>query len=118
VGTLSTTATGVGGTASTFALTSVVGLTVGEWASIRRAANANKVEARRVTAIAGSDVTVSPALGAAPAAADTFKAGVTYKLATLPAKALSVVHYLTNLKRAVRGAVVDQLALTFNNNEK
>lgn len=118
VGTLNTTATGVGGTTSTFPLTSVVGLTAGEWVSVRRAANGNKVEARRVTAIAGSDVTVSPALGGVPAAGDTVKAGVTYKLANLPTNALSILHYLTDLKRAVRGNVVDQLSLQFNNNEE
>lgn len=117
VGTLTTTATGAG-TASAFTLTSVVGLTVGEFISVRRAANGNVPEARQVTVIAGSVVTVSPALGAAPAAADTVKAGVTYTLATSGHKALSVAHYLTDLKRLVSGIPADQLSLMFNNNEE
>lgn len=117
VGTLNTTATGAG-TSSAFTLTSVVGLAVGEFVSVRRAANGNIPEVRQVTVIAGSVITVSPALGAAPAAADTVKAGVTYKLATSGHKSLSVAHYLTDLKRLGIGIPADQLSLMFNNNEE
>lgn len=117
VGTLNTTVS-AGTSATLMTLASVAGLAVGEFVSVRRAANSNIPEVRQVTAIAGSDVTVAPALGGTPAAADTVRAGVTYKLATSIANSLSVAHYLPNLTRILKGAVVDRLALQFNNNEE
>ena len=117
VGTLNTTVSAGTGSASTFPLTSVAGLTVGEWVSVRRAANGNVPEARHVTAIAGSDVTVSPALGASPAAADTVKAGVTYKIGTI-AKSLAFAHFLTDLTRIVKGGVINELSLAFDRNKE
>src|SRR6266542_297341 len=117
VGALSTTVTSAS-SSSVMTLASVAGLTVGEFVSVRRAANSSIPEVRQVTVIAGSVVTVSPALAGTPAAADTFKSGINYKLATSGQKSLSIAHYLTSLSRIVQGVPVDSLSVAFNNNEE
>lgn len=117
VGTLTTTATGAG-TATTFTLASTVGLAVDEFVFVRRAANAGRVEPRRVTAIVGSDITVSPALGAAPAAADTVKSGVTYKLANDLPKVLTAARYLPDVSFELHSVAISKLGFMLSGNDE
>ncbi len=100
-----------------FSVTAASGLnvTVGEWIIVKRAGNGNIPEARVVTNKNVDELTVSPALGGAPAAGDVVKAGVTYKLGTI-AKSLSFVHFLTNMQRTVKGGLANQLKLTLDRN--
>jgi hypothetical protein len=115
VGTLNTTVASAS-SASVFTLQAGQGanVTVGEWVLVKRAASAVP-EPRQVVAKSTDTITVSPALGATPVAADTVKAGVTYKLGSIT-KSLSLVHYLTNLTRVVKGGVVQQLGVSFERN--
>lgn len=93
-------------------------ITVGEFVSVKRAANSNIPEVRKVTVVSTDTITVTPALGGTPAANDTVKAGVTYRLADDLAKSLSFIRYLTNLTEVIKGAPIDELKLTFDRNEE
>jgi hypothetical protein len=119
VGTLNST---VASAASATVLTLQAGdgadITVGEFVAVRRAANSNIPEVRMVTAVATDTITVSPALGGTPAAADTVKAGVTYRLTNDLAKSLSVVQYLTNLTRVTKGFVANEVGVSFDMNQE
>ncbi len=74
---------------------------------------------RILTAVATNALTWSPALPAAPATGDDVKGGITYKLTTDLAISLTIAHYLdANRKRALLGAAIDSLTLTFDGNEE
>lgn len=120
VGTLTTTVLGTPTpTATVFTLASAAGLAVGEFVLIHLAAGtAPGNYARVVTNIATAEITISPALPYAPAAADTVKTGVTYKLATNIAKSLSLARYLPDISFVTKGGVVNELTITANNNEE
>lgn len=90
----------------------------GEMIAIRRAANGGIVEPRYVSSKVNDTITVSPALGAAPAVGDTVKAGVTYKLANdLPAS-LTLARYLSDVSYQIEGGVVDKLGFTLDGNDE
>jgi hypothetical protein len=119
IGTLTTTvASATSSTVFTVQAGQGANVAIGEFVSVRRAANANIPEVRKVVAKATDQLTVSPALGGTPAAADTVKAGITYTLATNISKSISAVHYLTDITRVVKGAVIDQLTLNFDRNNE
>lgn len=118
IGALNTTVASATTNASfTVAAAAGAGVTVGEFVSVRRVANGNIPEVRRVTAKAGDVLTVIPSLGGVPAAADTVKSGLTYKLGSI-SKSLTLVHYLTDLSRIVKGGVVNELSLAFDRNKE
>lgn len=120
VGSLTTTvAAAPAPTPTVFTLASAVGLTVGEFVLINLAAGASPGKyARMVTNISTAEITVSPALPYAPTTGDTVKTGVTYKLATDPAKSLSFARYLPDISFLLTGGVVNELTVTLNNNEE
>lgn len=94
-------------------------ITVGEFVLINLAGGASPGNyARVVTGKSTDEITVSPALPYAPSAGDTVKSGVTYKLATDIAKSLSFARYLPDISFVLKGGVVNELALRFNNNEE
>lgn len=117
-----TTATTVASGASSTVFTVQAGLgasfAVGQVIAIRRAANASRVEPRRITVISTDTLTVSPALGGTPAAADTVKAGVNYTLANNLPKSLVMARYLSDQSFELQGAVVDKLGFTVDGNDE
>ncbi len=73
---------------------------------------------RFLTSVSGSDVVWAPALPSAQTAGDAVKGGVTYKLTSALAVSLTIAHYLSTFKRALLGAAVDSLALSFDANSE
>ncbi|KKK68086.1 hypothetical protein LCGC14_2947570, partial [marine sediment metagenome] len=74
---------------------------------------------RILTVVATNALTWAPALPAAPATGDDVKGGITYKLTTDLAVSLTIAHYLdATRKRALLGAAIDSLTLTFDANEE
>lgn len=81
-----------------------------------------KKRVRFLTSVAGAAVTWFPALptGQAPASGAAVKSALTYKLATANALSLGFGHYLkktdqtAGLKRALLGAIVDSLSMSFD----
>jgi hypothetical protein len=122
---LSTTVT-AGTTPSTtqFTAAAVTGLVAGRsWVLINIASLGINC-ARLVTAIATNLLTVAPALPAAPATSDTVKSGVDYYLATNPASAFTLAHYLgqnagtspQSFNREINGAIVEKASFMFDAN--
>lgn len=84
-----------------------------------------KKRVRFLTSVAGAAVTWFPSLptGQAPASGAVVKSALTYKLSTASVLSLGFGHYLkktdqtAGLKRAVLGALVDSLSLSFDAND-
>lgn len=102
-------------TTTTATVTSATGLAKGDAILITR----NGVRYVRVlTNVTGTALTWAPALPTAPAAGESVKGCITYKLSTNLAISLAVAHYLDTFKRLLLGAAADQLSLRFNANEE
>lgn len=111
-----TVASGASSTVFTLAAGQGVNFAVNEMIIVRRAANGSLAEPRLITNIATDTVTVAPALGGTPAAADTVKACVTYSFANTLPNSLTIAKYLTDISHEVRGAAVQQLGIVFDGN--
>jgi hypothetical protein len=100
-------------TATDFDLTSVTGLAVGDLIAVEMSAGV--FEVTRITAIAGSNVTVDE-LSAAPPDNAVVLCGSTFKLANNITESLAVYKYHNagDFKQAVYGAVVDQIQVNFD----
>jgi hypothetical protein len=109
---LATTINDVSPSATEFDLTSVTGLVVGDLLVVTLTSGR---EVTRITAIAGSTVTVD-ALSAAPANGAAVVSGITYKLANNITESLAIYKYYNagGFKQAVFGSVVDQLQFQFD----
>lgn len=73
---------------------------------------------RFLTDVSTNALTWAPALPGAPTSGDAVKGGITYQLTTALAVSLTIAHYLSNFKRELLGAGVDQLSLMFDANEE
>lgn len=73
---------------------------------------------RVLTNVVGAALTWAPALPGAPSSGDSIKGGLTYKLTTDLAISLTIAHYLSNFKRALLGAGINDVALAFDPNEE
>ncbi len=105
-------------TTTTFDVAAAAGLAVGTLIVIRRAANGNKAEVRRISALAGTSVTISQALPLAPATGDTVKGGVVYFPSSALPEALTVCRYLPNVSYELHGVVIDKIGITFSGNDE
>lgn len=73
---------------------------------------------RVLTDVTGTALTWAPALPAAPVTGDAIKGGITYKLSTDLAISLSIAHYVSDFKRELLGAGINELAMAFDANEE
>ncbi len=106
-------------TATVFTVASVTGLVVRDAILINIAAGPSAGKyVRWISAIDTLQLTIEPALPAAPAAGDAVKGCITYKPATDLAKSLNIGHYLESISFQGYGAVVDQLRITFDANNE
>jgi hypothetical protein len=103
-------------------LTSVTGLTAGEWVNITIS---GVIYSRHTTSVNSGTKAVSwePALPSAPTAGDVVKSGVSYQLASEAPESLYAAHYLLNgagatLSRDVDGFVLNQGQFDFETNEE
>lgn len=112
--TLSTTFSGDGDEVSG-TLTSATGLQVGDMILIGLGSD---LYVRRIATLDTLDITWDLPLPSGVSSGDTVKGGITYSLISGEAtKGLSIFHYVDTIKRAVTGAVIDALTLTFNAND-
>lgn len=102
-------------TSTVFTVADVTGLVVGDMILV---AADGGLHAREVAGINTLELTVTPALPAAPAASAAVTGGVTYKLTTDLIKSLTIAHYLEGFERQIVGAGVDSLTLAFDANEE
>jgi hypothetical protein len=113
--TLATTIAGGGATTTVLPLTSVTGLVEGGAISV---VIAGKTYVRVITTIAGSDVTVAPALPSAPVNLAVVKAVTAYKLTTDLALSFLIAHYLDGFGRQLDGAGFNQGTITMEGTEE
>lgn len=74
---------------------------------------------RMLTAVSGADLTWAPALPAAQTVGDAVNGGITYKLATDLAIALTIAHYVPNGRnRELLGVGINQLTVGLDPNEE
>lgn len=106
-------------TTTVFTLSSVAGLAVDQPVLVSIAAGgfAGKY-VRWISAIASAEITVEPALPAAPATGDSVKGCIGYKPATDLASAINLGHYLQDITRQGYGLVCDQLKVMFDANDE
>jgi hypothetical protein len=112
--TLSTTISDASPSATEFDLASVTGLVAGT--SFISIVVSGRKYARLVTNIAGSTVTVAPALPSAPADGAVVKAGISYKLTTDLSISLAALYCLSSYRREHRGIGIDKLSFTLDAN--
>jgi len=74
--------------------------------------------ARKVTAIATTNLTWAPALPTAVIADEAVKGAITYTLTTDLSLSLTAAHYLTGFKREQNGIGIDRLSLIFDGTEE
>lgn len=101
-------------TATVFTLASVTGLAANQPILINATNGGRQV--RWITGLTGSEVTVAPALSAAPTAGDSVKGCIGYKLATALGSSLYFAHYLTSHSYEMNGCAPENFKLTFDNN--
>ncbi len=73
---------------------------------------------RVLTDVTAAALTWAPALPAAPSTGDAIKGGITYKLTTDLAISLSIAHYVSDFRRELLGAGINELAMAFDANEE
>lgn len=105
-------------TTTVFSVAAATGLAVGQ--AILVVAGGVKY-VRWITNIATLALTVTPALPVAPSSGAAVKGCCTYKLASALATSLCLAHYPstdTVLSKIIKGAVVEQIGLSFTQNEE
>lgn len=117
--TLSTTVEAAPTPATTGATVADAGeLAAGDAVLVAIASRADSPFVRVLTDVTGDALTWAPALPSAPSAGDTIKGGITYKLTTDLAISLCIAHYLTNFRRELLGAGINELGIAFDANEE
>ncbi len=102
-------------TSTVFTVASATGLAVGGAVLVNATSGGRQV--RRITGVSTAEITVAPALSAAPASGDTVKSCVVYKLADLNVPVShTMAAYGINRKYEVNGWILDKLTLEFDSN--